>query len=137
MPDLPQTRANVAIDGPVSAEWAIVGEAVLQGQPGYRSTTTGRWMKAAKTSQAAAKASCIFMSPGAGDGSYVLIVRGNGLRINLGATLVVAKTYVVSGSGAIVERSELSSADWIAILGEAVSTSILKTNFKILDLQVP
>ena len=137
MADLSQTRANVAIGGPASVQWAICGEAVLQGQPGYQDTSTGKWMKAANTSQAAAKAACFFMSPGSGDGAYVLILRGNGILINLGATLVVGKTYVVSGSGAIIELSELTSTKWISHLGNAISSLLLRTKFNITDTQVP
>lgn len=137
MADLSQTRTDVAIAGPASLQSVVVGEAVLQGQPGYQDATTGKWMKAANTSQAAAKASCIFLTAGAGDNSWVVILTGNGLLVNLGATLVVGKTYVVSGSGAIVEGSELTSGKWIAHLGEAVTANVLKTKFNILNVQVP
>jgi hypothetical protein len=131
---LTQTRANVGIGGTCSLESAKVGEAVLQGQPGYRNTTTGLWMIASKATQAAAKAACIFLTPGSSD---VVIVRGDGMLINLGATLVVGKTYALHTSGAIIELSELASGDWITHLGQAVSTSLLKTKFNITDIQVP
>jgi hypothetical protein len=137
MADLSQTRTNVAVAGPGSLQCEIVGEAVLQGQPGYRDVTTGKWMKAANTSQALAKVACIFITAAAGDGSYSAILQGNGKLVNLGATLVVGKTYVVSGSGLIVEKSELITGKWIAEIGYAVTADLLKTNFKVLNVQVP
>jgi hypothetical protein len=134
MAALTQTRANVGIGGPCRLEAVKVGEAVLQGQPGYQLTTSGLWMKASKATQAAAKAACIFLTPGSGD---VVIVRGDGMLVNLGATLVIGKTYAVDTAGAIIELSELVSGDWITHLGQAVSTSLLKTKFNITDIQVP
>ncbi len=134
MAALTQTRANVGIGGPCRLESAKVGEAVLQGQPGYQLTSSGIWMVASKTTQAAAKAACIFLTAGSSD---VVIVRGDGMLINLGATLVIGKTYVVDASGAIIELSELVSTNWITHLGQAVSTAFLKTKFNITDIQVP
>lgn len=137
MAALTQTRANVTIGGPSSLESVIVGEAVLQGQPGYQDAETGKWMKASKGSQAAAKAACIFLSPASGADQYAVAVRGDGMLVNLGATLVVGKTYAVDTSGAIIELSELVSGNWITHLGQAISTSILRTKFNITDIQVP
>jgi hypothetical protein len=106
--------------------------------PGYQDTATGKWYKASKTSQATAKGACIFMSPGAGDGSYVLIARGKRMLIDTGATtMIVGKTYAVSASGAIREVTELSSGDWKCHIGEAISASVLRVAFNILDVQVP
>lgn len=136
MADLVQTRANVAVASVGSLQVVEVGEAVLQGQPGYIDSA-GEWKIASKTSQALAKASCIFITPASGAGGFSAILQGDGKLINLGATLVVGKTYCVSTSGAIVESSELSSGNWITQLGQAVSTSLLRTKFNITDIQVP
>lgn len=137
MPALVQTRADVGIAGPVRLEPVMVGEAVLQGQPGYLDGTTNKWMRASKANQAAAKAACIFLTAASGDGSYAVAVRGDGMLVNLGATLVVGKTYAVDSVGAIIELSELVTGNWITHLGQAISTSILRTKFNITDIQVP
>lgn len=135
MADLSQTRANVAVASVGSLQVVQVGEAVLQGQPGYIDSA-GAWRVASRTSQALAKASCIFITP-AGSGGFSAILQGDGRLVNLGATLVVGKTYCVSTAGAIVESSELVSGNWITQLGQAVSTSLLRTKFNATDIQVP
>lgn len=135
MADLVQTRANVAAASVGSLQVVQVGEAVLQGQPGYLDSA-GVWRVASRTSQALAKAACIFMTP-AGSGGFSAILQGDGRLVNLGATLVVGKTYCVSTSGAIVESSELVTGNWITQLGQAVSTSLLRTKFNVTDIQVP
>jgi hypothetical protein len=133
--DLVQTRVNVAVASVGSLEVVKVGEAVLQGQPGYLDST-GVWRVASRTSQALAKASCLFITP-AGSNGFSAILQGDGRLVNLGAALVVGKTYCVSTSGAIVESSELVTGNWITQLGQAISTSLLRTKFNITDIQVP
>lgn len=137
MADLSQTRANVAVASVGSLQVVQVIDAVLQGQPGYQDSSGG-WKVASNTSQAAAKATCIYMTP-AGAGGFAAILQGDGKLFNLGAgtSLQVGKTYVVSASGAIIELSELASGKWITHLGQAISTSILRTKFNITDIQVP
>lgn len=136
MADLTQTRANVAVASVGSLSVVEVGEAVLQGQPGYLDAN-GEWKVASKTSQALAKASCIFITPASGAGGFSAILQGDGRLVNLGATLVIGKTYCVSTTGAIAESSELVSGNWITQLGQAVTTALLRTKFNITDIQVP
>ena len=139
MADLSQTRANVAVSSIGSLQVVEVGEAVLQGQPGYQDAN-GVWKVASNASQAAAKASCIFITPAAGSGGFSAILQDDGKLINLGAgtSLQVGKTYALSGSGAIIELSEIvTSGKWITHLGQAISTSVMRTKFNITDIQVP
>ena len=135
MADLSQTRSDVAVASVGSLQVVQVGEAVLQGQPGYLDSD-GTWRVASRTSQALAKAACLFITP-ASSGGFSAILQGDGKLVNLGATLVVGKTYCVSTTGAIVESSELVSGNWITQLGQAISTSLLRTKFNITDIQVP
>jgi len=135
MADLSQTRVNVAIGGTGFYQPVQVGEAILHGQPLYQDVTTGKFFKAAKTSQALAKCVAISLTPASTDG-WILVVRGDGMLINLGATLVVGKTYVVSGSGAISPIDDLVSTNWKSTLGTAITTSLLKTKFDITDVQI-
>lgn len=137
MSDLVQDRANVAVASVGSLQVVQVVDAVLQGQPGYQDASGG-WKVASNASQAAAKASCIYITP-AGAGGFSAILQGDGKLVNLGAgtSLQVGKTYVVSASGAIIELSELTSGKWITHLGQAISTSVLRTKFNITDIQVP
>lgn len=134
MADLSQTAANVGVGGPCSVEVVQVGEAVTQGMPGYLSSS-GKYMKAANTSEAAAECDGIFMTP-AGANGYSVIAKGDGAYINLGATLTVGTTYAVSGSGAICPIADVGSGEWKTTLGEGYSSSLLKTKFNRTRIQV-
>lgn len=131
MANLSQTAANVALAGSgVQVEIVQVGESVTQGQPGYQNVNDSKFYQAdANASATTAKAVCIFLTPASTDG-YAVIVRGGGRTINLGATLTVGETYVVSATkGAICPIADLTTGDYPCIIGTAISTSAIITSF--------
>ena len=132
MANLTQTAANVAIAS-ISARTEPVnaGEAITQGMPVYLSAVDGRWYQsdanfdAASTSQHG-----IAMSPASGVDAPFSVMRLTGQDINLGATLVRGKTYVVSATkGAICPIEDLVTNDYLIYLGYARTTSLLRTMF--------
>jgi hypothetical protein len=131
MANLTQTAANVAIAG-VGARVKVVqvGEGVTQGQPAYLNVSDAKYYQAdANASATTAQAVGIFLTPASTNG-YAVLAEGAGITINLGATLVVGETYVVSATkGAICPIADLTTGDYPCIIGTAVSTSAIVTSF--------
>ena len=127
MANLTQTAANVGV-GASSGRVRIVqaGEAITQGMPVYESA--GKWYQADANVLAASQATSIAMSAAAADNDPLIIARGAGALINLGATLTVGETYVVSRTkGAICPIGDLVAGDYPCILGTAQTTKYLQT----------
>lgn len=126
MADLTQTAANVGIGADTEFIRVQVGEAVTQGQPGYRGASNKWFQTDANLSVAAAAAEGIFMTPAATDGYAIVAVGGD---VNLGATLTVGETYAVSRTkGKICPIGDLTTGDYVTHLGVAKSTSLLPLN---------
>ena len=130
MTNISQTAANVAL-GAASTTTKIVqvGEAVTQGMPLYFATD-GKWYQCdANDGVAKAVAGAIALSPAAID-SYALVALpatspGRSL-VNLGATLAIGEVYAVSATkGAIAPIGDLSSTQFISVLGIATTTALL------------
>ena len=130
MAAISQTPANVAIAGAGAQVKVVqVGEAVTQGQPGYFNTDGKYYQADANASATTAKAIGIFLTPASTDG-YAVFAEGAGRTINLGATLTVGETYVVSATkGAICPIADLTTGDYPCIIGTAISTSAIITSF--------
>jgi len=126
MADLTQTAANVGIGSDTEFIRVQVGEAVTQGQPGYRGASNKWFQTDANLSAAAAAAEGIFMTPAATDGYAIVAVGGD---VNVGATLAVGETYVVSRTkGKICPVGDLTTGDYVTHLGVAKSTSLMPLN---------
>jgi len=132
MSNISQTPANVTAIGDVARiDMVVGGEAITQGMPVYLATT-GKWLQHdANTAAAASSQQGIAMTACSGDGVRFAVCRTKGARINLGATLVKGTVYVVSATkGAICPQADLTTGDYIQILGIAESTSIMKSLFE-------
>jgi hypothetical protein len=135
MSDLTQTAANVGVNDASTVIAPVqVGEAVTQGQPGYLNAADGKYYACDATSgtgsAAKAAAAGIFLTPAALDG-YAAFAFSPG-NVDLGATLTVGETYVLSGltAKAIGPLSDLGTGDWVTILGIADAADNL-----VLDVQ--
>jgi hypothetical protein len=125
MADLSQTAANVKLNAGASVVVGTAGETLTQGQPATLSS--GKWVRSRATTAALADCSGIVLTPAVLD-EPVVIARP-GVRINLGATLVVGEVYVVSATlGAIAPIGDLVSTNFVTPLGTAISTSVLSFN---------
>lgn len=130
MANISQTAANVAL-GVSSAPQETVqyGESVTQGQPVYQHTD-GKYYRC-DANDGAAKANCkgIALTPGSTNG-YGNIMKPSAVAgrsvINLGATLTVGEVYVVSATvGAIAPIGDLTSGQYVTVLGVATTTALL------------
>lgn len=135
MADISQTAANVAIGGANTPTRLVqFGEAVTQGQPVYQSTADSKYYQCdANDGVAKAVAAGIAITPAALDGYGVIAVPastpGKSL-VNLGATLAVGTVYAVSATkGGIAPIADLSSGQFITVLGVATTTALI-------DLQI-
>jgi hypothetical protein len=125
MADLSQTAANVKPTAGSRINVAIAGETLTQGQP--LSLVSGKWVRARATTSPLANCGAIALTPAVLDGP-VVIAQG-GTEINLGATLAVGETYVVSAAlGAIAPVADLVSTNFVTVLGVANTTATLIFN---------
>jgi hypothetical protein len=129
MANLTQTPANVGV-GDLKSKLRPVtgGEAITQGMPVLESS--GKWYQADANVQASSQATAIAQTACTGDGASFIISEGAGALINLGATLTVGETYVVSRTkGAICPIGDLVAGDYPCVLGTATTTALIKTAF--------
>jgi len=129
MANLSQTAANVAIGSQITRTRVVqAGENLTQGQPVYLKASDGKYYRAdANASAEAAKAVGIVLTPASTNG-YSVIQEGSGGSVNLGATLTVGETYVVSATaGAIAPIADLTTGDYPCILGVATTTALIQT----------
>ena len=135
MADLSITAANVGVNE-TAAQIQIVqaGEAVTQGQPAYQ--TAAKYYQAdANDTEAKAEALGVFLTPAAIDGYAAIVTRG---KVNLGATLAVGETYVVSATkGGIAPIADLTTGDYVTILGVASAADSIDLNIQPSGIQKP
>lgn len=116
-------------DGPAQLSYGEAGEAITQGQPVYASATSSEILKADASALASSKAIGIAVTPAA-DGEKVAYVPTG--EIDVGATLVVGKTYVVSDtSGAIAPIDDVTTGWYVTILGTAITTGKLRLGIQV------
>jgi hypothetical protein len=129
MANLTQTPANVGVGDLRSKIRPVTGgEAITQGMPVRESA--GKWYQCDANVQAESQATAFAQTACSGDGASFIISEGPGCRVNLGATLVVGETYVVSRTkGAICPIGDLVAGDYPCILGVAVTTSFIVSSF--------
>jgi hypothetical protein len=135
MADLSQTAANVKLKSATQVTVGIAGESLTQGQPVYLSSS--KWYRCdANDTAAKAVAAGIALTPSATDG-YVIIAP-NGATVDLGATLTVGQTYVVSSNvGAIAPIGDLATGHYVTTLGVATAAGSIPLNITVSGVQVP
>jgi hypothetical protein len=136
MADLSVTAANVAV-GSQSTRLQVVqvGEAITQGQPIYRDTTTNKYLRGDANVDTKIQIAGIALTPAASDGYAVMATGG---LINLGATLAIGTIYVLSDTvGGIMPTVDLSAGDNVVILGTARTTALLNLAIEVTGAKVP
>jgi len=130
MSDISQTAANVAIGVSTTPTRTVqVGESVTQGMPLYTSTDGKVYQCDANDTAVKAAVEYIALTPASTDG-YCLVALpsetpGRSL-VNLGATLAVGTVYAVSATkGAIAPIADISSTQFVTVLGIATTTALL------------
>jgi hypothetical protein len=128
MADLTQTAASVRVmAGNARVLISQAGEALTQGQPVYQATDN-KWYRC-DANDGVIKARCegITLTSAASNGFFVRALPGS--DIDLGATLVIGETYVVSVNvGAIAPIGDLAAASFVTTLGVAITASTLRFN---------
>jgi len=128
MAELTQVAANVKQNsGVVVPTFKTAGEAITAGMPVYEDSADGLYYKAQANS--AAKAKCDGIALNSCAANQPLIIKSTG-GIDLGDTLTVGETYVVSDAtaGKIRPIGDLGTGDYPVILGVATTTSNMDMN---------
>ncbi len=128
MANLTITAANVGIASSSRVRAVVTGEAITHAQPVYLNAADGKYYKAdANASVTAAAASAISVTSASAADQYIVIVEADDTLVNLGSTLTVGETYVVSATaGAICPIGDLTTGSYPCILGVATTTALLK-----------
>lgn len=131
MADITITAASVA-PGATTLKLKPVtyGESgITQGMPLYQSTSDSKYYKADADAVATALGAVIAMSAGGADDPGFVAIPGTEpgkALINMGATLTVGETYVVSTTaGGVAPISDLGSGDFVSIIGVATTAALL------------
>jgi len=130
MADISQTAANVKRGSTTTPTQSVLyGETIVQGQPLYRATD-GKWYRCdANDGVAKAVVGGISLTPGVADdgGTIALPSSTPGASlVNLGATLAVGEVYGVSAAvGAIAPISDITSTQFVSVIGIATTTALL------------
>lgn len=125
MADLTQTAANVHAHSGASIRLVQAGEAITPGQPVYKLAADGKHYKADASTVAEAVAVGIALGYAPADTNWFpMLYEGD---IDVGATLAVGQTYVVSANaaGAIALESDIGSGEFVTNLGVAVAADKL------------
>lgn len=136
MSDLVITSANVSrTSGTVTT--ATSGGTLTAGMAVYIDTGDSNKIKAAScvtsTLTATVAGICLNNATANQPVSYLLT---NGI-LNLGATLTVGETYVLSTAGLICPIADLASADRVTYIGYATTSSSLTANIKATGVTIP
>lgn len=136
MADLSITAANVKA-GSASTRVQLVqaGETITQGQPAYLASDGKYYQTDANDTAIKAQAKGIAITPASTDGYFLLTVDG---LVNLGATLAVGQVYVCSATkGGIAPYADLTTNDFVTIVGIATTTALLDINLLVSGVQKP
>jgi len=130
MADLSQTPANVARGSLTTPTQNVeYGEAVVQGQPLYRSTDSKWYRCDANDGVAKAVVGGIALTPGAANSGGTIALPSStpgASLVNLGATLAVGTAYCVSATvGAIAPIGDITSTQFVSIIGIATTTALI------------
>jgi hypothetical protein len=137
MADLVITAANVVAGAGAKTLHGIAGATVTAGQVVYRDPTTRKFLLAdADSGTAAAREPAGIALNGASlNQPLTIITEGD---INLGATLTVGATYYLSGTaGGIAPAADVSTGEFVTVLGVASATNNLDMKMIVSGVAVP
>ena len=127
MADLSITAASVKLKSSGRVTVQQGGEALTQGDTVYLATDNKRYRCDANDTAVKAVCDGIVLTPCGIDGYFAMAQPG--CDIDVGATLAVGETYVVSVNvGKIAPIGDLASSSYVTQLGVATTTSTLAFN---------
>lgn len=125
MVDLSITAANVVAGSNASKESGIAGEAITAGQPVYKDSTTGKYMKADSNSATAEARQPRGIALHAASANQPLAIQTSG-DITIGATLTAGTAYYLSDTaGGICPVADIGSGEYVCLIGLAKSTTVI------------
>ena len=123
MADLTITAANVKLKN--SGPWSsgVAGEAIAQGEPVYQASGL---LYRADNNDGAVKAAAVGIALMPASTGQTFIYARPGAQIDIGATLAVTETYIVSANvGKVAPIGDLATGNFLTILGVATAASTL------------
>ena len=122
MANLSITGANVkANTGASYNKQYLAGENLTPGQPVYLDSSS-KWMKAGTGNSTVANAAGITLNTASANQTMTVQTAGN---ITIGAAVSPGAIYVVQNSGLICLHSDLTSGNYVTVLGYANSNTTL------------
>ena len=142
MAALSPVAANVKVTTNVRPKRLVCGEAIVQGECVYQSSADSKVYKAdANDGMEKASAIGIATQPGATDEYTSIALTGlspGEVLVNLGATLTVGQVYCVGTTpGTIVPYADLTSSQYVTILGVARTAALLDLQIVVSDTLKP
>lgn len=130
MADLVITPANVGINvANPDVQVVQIGESVSQGQGVYLKLSDQKYWLADATGSDTSNVYGVALTGGGAD-DFVIVMRGG--QMNIGATLTVGETYVVSAtSGGVAPIGDLVSTNYVSILGVATAADNLELSINV------
>ena len=130
MADLVITPANVGINvANPDVQVVQIGETVSQGQGVYLKLSDQKYWLADATGSDTSNVYGVALTGGGAD-DFVIVMRGG--QMNIGATLTVGETYVVSAtSGGVAPIGDLVSTNYVSILGVATAVDNLELSINV------
>lgn len=130
MADISITAANVVKGANAVTESGIAGETILAGQAVYRSSTTGKYMKADSNSATAEARTARGIALNGASLDQPLQIQKSG-DITIGGTLTANVGYFLSDTpGGICPIADVGSGEYLCQIGLAKSTTVLALNIQ-------
>lgn len=135
--DLTITAASVVAGADAVISNGTAGETLTAGQPVYLSSTSHKWLKAdADSATAEVRQARGVTLNGAAVNQPITVQTGGSLTI--GATLTAGAPYWLSGTaGGIAPTADLSTGEYVDLVGLATSTTVLKLTFAYTGVATP
>lgn len=130
MTDLSVTAANVVPGTDARQEVGVAGETITAGQALYKSSTTGKWMKADSNSATAEARAATAIALTGSSLDQPIVVQTSG-TITIGATMTAGIQYYLSDTaGGICPVADIGSGEYVDLVGLSTSTTVMTLNFK-------
>lgn len=128
MTDLSVTAANVVRGSNATTEQGTAGETITAGQPVYKDSTSGKYMKTDSNSATAAARQARGIALNGASLNQPLMIQMSG-DITIGATLTAGTAYYLSDTaGGICPLADVGAGEYVCLVGIAKSTSVLGIN---------
>lgn len=125
MTDISITAANVVAGANGRRDDGVAGETIAAGKAVYKSSTTKKWMLADSNSATAEARQATGIALNGASLNQPIAVHTGG-DITIGGTLTAGTAYYLSDTaGGICPLADVGSGEYICLLGQAKSTTVL------------